>query len=135
MTFFAVSDVYILAILHRDYTGSLKIVSREVTEDGDLEDASIVFPEITVTEDYANALLPIPASDDAPPGLLVLGGKFILFYEVGGSRRSQKGKEKATRSKSTRKSTTSTAGANDIVIEPRSRISWPLSDLTAYVSL
>ena len=131
--FLPIPDSHILAILHRDHTGSLKIVASELTEDGDLEDASSIFREATVTEEYARALLPMPGIDTAEPGFLVLGGRSILFYELLIPKKSNKGKGKERSvGRSARKTAdNSTTGASNPVVEPRSRKDWSLSDLSS----
>ena len=91
-----------------------------------------MLPQVVISEDDARALVPIPATDNVPAGVLVIGGRRILFFEAGGKRLADKGKwrEKNVTGKGVRKSSSS-PNASGIHVEPRAQVDWPLSDLTA----
>ncbi|KAF8516138.1 CPSF A subunit region-domain-containing protein [Hysterangium stoloniferum] len=131
MCFLPVSepDTYFLAILHRDYTSTLQIVTHELSvESSDLYDASHIFSTIAISENDANTLVPIPASQNAPGGLLVLGGKNILYFGMRAAASSEKGESKTSTSKvkDRRRSSTVTPP------EPCAEVAWPLSNIVSY---
>ncbi|KAF8526426.1 CPSF A subunit region-domain-containing protein [Gautieria morchelliformis] len=131
-----VSQTYVLAILHRDYTGTLRLLARDLSIQG--QELSIepsnAFPQITITEDDSNTLVPIPPSGEGPSGVLVLGGQSILFFELGTWESSDKGKaaEKQPKLKGRRRKTSSVQGGLDMATEPRAQVDWPLCDIISY---
>lgn len=141
--FLPVSDpnIYVLGILHRDHTDTIRLIAREVNLDlQDLVDGSSFFSEAEISEEYAVALLPVPASSEGPSGVLVLGGQKILFFEAGGSKRRDKGKEKGKgkgkeRAPRGNPSARTSTGANETEPspEPKASVDWLMSDLSAYV--
>lgn len=94
------------------------------------------FSPAIITEDDSTTLLPIPASGGIPAGILVLGGRSILFFDVVASEPADKGKgkEKNTKGKGSRKSHPG-ASSSGIFAEPRTQIDWPLCDITSRVDV
>lgn len=98
-------------------------------------ETSRILPNIAIPDDDACTLLPIPATDGVPGGVLVLGGQSILYFEVRGRSSVEKGKGKETGvHKGSRKSVSSVNLAVPSV-EPLAQVDWPLSELTAWVCL
>ena len=126
------SQTYILAILHRDHNGKLQLLARDLSIQGqDLSiEPSSVFRQVTIDEDDASTIVPIPASGDGQAGILVLGGRSILYFEVGARESTDKGKGKGknVKGKGRRKSDAETISSS---IEPRAQIDWPLCDITS----
>lgn len=130
-----VSETYVLAILHRDYTGALQLLARDLSIQGqELSiEPSIVFSQITITEDGSNTLVPIPASGEGAAGILVLGGQKILFFPVGDRESADKGKGKERNTKTRGRSKKSGSGTSgiDVAAEPQTQVDWPLCDISA----
>ena len=127
-------NTYALSILHRDYTGTLQLLTRDLSihrQELSIEPSRIL-PQIVISEDDARALVPIPATDKLPAGVLVIGGRNILFFEAGEPRLADKGKgrEKYVKGQFARKRSSSTSAPGPR-IEPRAQVDWQLSDLTA----
>jgi DNA damage-binding protein 1 len=126
------SQTYVLAILHRDYSGKLQLLARDLSIHGQelSMEPSIIFHQVTIDENDASTLVPMPASGDTPAGILVLGGQSILYFEVGARESADKGKgkDKSAKGKGRRKRDSETIGSGT---EPCAQIDWPLCDITS----
>lgn len=74
----------VLAILHLDFEGKRRLLSREMAIDHRdiVTDPSLHIPEIEITDTDANRLIPVPANEHSRGGVLVVGGTRCLYIEV-----------------------------------------------------
>lgn len=155
LTFLPTSDdEYTLGILHLDSQARVQLLSRDVDVDGwelspdpstlfqptRIEESVVNFPDTTILQ-----LISVPPDndDEFPGGIMVIGGRQILLFELASkdSQEKQKGKQKRldAKKKSTDPAEVAKARAKERERGERRRnakfsIDWPWSSVSACVS-
>lgn len=143
----------VLAVLSVDYTHTVRLVARELVLPSD-DSAS---PEIDVLPssllaatplstttfpfaDFTPSLIPIPASETTPGGVLIINGHRLMFFEVTSlqkreaERRHQKKAEKAKKGSAAQKTADEPTRSKTKVKsrKPTAVVDWPWSTITAW---
>lgn len=153
------TETYTLAILHYDHLQRLQLLARDLDVDGlelsitlSVHLQRAILPSSSFPEtDIPPTLVPVPSFALAPSGeseeeerclggVLVLGGRKILFVEAAtvDEQRYEKGKEKRQQQRKTNASEKSKRQAQQKEkereakkVKPRAAVKWPWSEVTA----
>jgi DNA damage-binding protein 1 len=157
------TDELCLAILHIDYQQRLQLLSRDLDVSSNNEQLSpkpsALFPPAPLpqksfpgpfTEESLPALIPIPAppssfaenTDSPQGGILILGGKKVLYYDFAPSAAQTKSKGKSSRTEKKMKTGIEKVDANKLKAKEAERewkkrkvqawVEWPWSEVAAW---
>ncbi|EPQ54734.1 hypothetical protein GLOTRDRAFT_116530 [Gloeophyllum trabeum ATCC 11539] len=145
------SDTYCLGLLHVDYEGKLQLLSRDLSlADYELFAApSTLLPSTALSAsaflsiEPAPTLIPISASEEEEyaGGVLVVGGRKVLLYELAsqdlqdkhkGKRRRLEGKKKSANREEAERAREEEKARERKRRKPRASVEWPWSEVTAW---